>query len=246
MQSRPITALPEPTTEPPTDWTVPDPDGWYFRASIVEQLPALAELVREDLLDQRGLGREPAEQRCHADAGPPGDRRHRDVQTPLGERLARSRDGRAAQRRLSAAAHAAAAAPVTGDGVRITVNDAPSRGGAPAARVYDRDLQNLVNGLWAAGATAIAVNGQRITSTSAIREAGSSILVDFHPISPPYRLDAVGDPGTVQPRLAESPAGRRLQTLANTYGIRYDVSTAEDLRLPAGSAGTRYARTAAR
>ena len=38
VQSRPITALPAPTGPVPTDWAVPD-DGWYFRASIVEQLP---------------------------------------------------------------------------------------------------------------------------------------------------------------------------------------------------------------
>ncbi len=38
LQSRPITALPAPAGPVPTDWTVPD-DGWYFRASIVEQLP---------------------------------------------------------------------------------------------------------------------------------------------------------------------------------------------------------------
>jgi len=39
VQSRPITALPEPETAPPTEWAVPDPKAFYFRASIVEQLP---------------------------------------------------------------------------------------------------------------------------------------------------------------------------------------------------------------
>ena len=38
VQSRPITALPEPVGPVPTQWPVPD-DSWYFRASIVEQLP---------------------------------------------------------------------------------------------------------------------------------------------------------------------------------------------------------------
>ena len=36
----------------------------------------------------------------------------------------------------------------------------------------------LVNGLWQAGAEAISINGQRLTSTSAIRFAGQAILVD--------------------------------------------------------------------
>ncbi len=39
VQSRPITALPEPMADPPTDWSVPIPRGTYWRASIVEQMP---------------------------------------------------------------------------------------------------------------------------------------------------------------------------------------------------------------
>ena len=51
VQSRPITALPAPTADPPTDWTVPDPDGWYFRASIVEQLPDPLTPLFADMID---------------------------------------------------------------------------------------------------------------------------------------------------------------------------------------------------
>src|SRR5215217_6739793 len=39
VQSCPITALPEPMADPPTDWSVPIPKGTYWRASIVEQMP---------------------------------------------------------------------------------------------------------------------------------------------------------------------------------------------------------------
>jgi rifampicin phosphotransferase len=39
VQSRPITALPDPMADPPTDWSVPIPKGTYWRASIVEQMP---------------------------------------------------------------------------------------------------------------------------------------------------------------------------------------------------------------
>ena len=47
LQARPITALPEPEADPPTDWSVPDPKGFYARASIVEQMPdPLSPLVR--------------------------------------------------------------------------------------------------------------------------------------------------------------------------------------------------------
>jgi pyruvate,water dikinase len=52
VQSRPITALPEPEAAPPTDWSVPDPSAYYFRASIVEQLPDPLSPLFADLADQ--------------------------------------------------------------------------------------------------------------------------------------------------------------------------------------------------
>ncbi|MBA3905076.1 MAG: phosphoenolpyruvate synthase [Pseudonocardiales bacterium] len=59
VQARPITALPEPEAVPPTDWTVPDPRGYYFRASIVEQLPDPLSPLFAGLIDgsvERSLG----------------------------------------------------------------------------------------------------------------------------------------------------------------------------------------------
>ena len=54
------------------------------------------------------------------------------------------------------------------------------------------DLQNVANALWAAGAEAIAINGQRLTATSTIRAAGNAILVDFRPVTSPYEVSAIG------------------------------------------------------
>ncbi|KIS26546.1 phosphoenolpyruvate synthase [Arthrobacter sp. SPG23] len=51
LQSRPITALPEPAGEVPRDWSVPYPKGLYFRASIVEQLPDPLSPLFADLID---------------------------------------------------------------------------------------------------------------------------------------------------------------------------------------------------
>jgi pyruvate,water dikinase len=39
VQARPITALPEPEAEAPTDWPLPDPDGKYMRTSIIDLMP---------------------------------------------------------------------------------------------------------------------------------------------------------------------------------------------------------------
>ena len=51
LQSRPITALPEPTADTPEAWPVPYPNGLYFRASIVEQLPDPLSPLFADLVD---------------------------------------------------------------------------------------------------------------------------------------------------------------------------------------------------
>ncbi|MEJ5945039.1 DUF881 domain-containing protein [Pseudokineococcus basanitobsidens] len=132
---------------------------------------------------------------------------------------------------------------VRGPGVRVVVDDAPSAGadasGSPrtdaeadAGRVRDRDLQVLVDGLWAAGAQAVSVGGQRLTARTAVRGAGEAVLVGYQPLSPPYELLAVGDPGEVSAGFARSAGGRYAAALAE-YGITVDVSTEEELHLPA-------------
>jgi len=129
---------------------------------------------------------------------------------------------------------------VRGPGLRVVLSDAAqdaTAADAPAGsgRVVDRDLQTVVNGLWLAGAEAVAVNGQRLTSLSAIRAAGGALLVDYRPLTPPYALSAVGDPVALQTRLAAESAGRYLRALQDNYGIGVRVEAVDALQLPAAS-----------
>ena len=111
-------------------------------------------------------------------------------------------------------------------------------------RVTDRDLQTLVNEVWASGAEAVTVNGQRLTVLSAIRSAGDAVLVDFRPLNPPYTLRAVG-PDTMRTTFAAGFGGSYLQVLQG-YGITSSIEDSDRLRLPA-SAGVslRYAEVPA-
>lgn len=120
--------------------------------------------------------------------------------------------------------------PVTGPGVRYVLGDAPNA--AADGRVLDRDLQVVVNGLWAAGAEAMAVNGQRLTALSAIRSAGDAILVDYRPLSPPYVITAIGDPSALQAGFAAGDAGTYMQSLRNNYGVTISVRAERRLTLP--------------
>ncbi|MCO6003719.1 DUF881 domain-containing protein [Actinoallomurus purpureus] len=156
--------------------------------------------------------------------------------------LARSDAGRAARRELDRLAAAAAAGPVRGAGLTVLLDDSHTRGDPQGGRVSDRDMQRLVNGLWAAGATAIAVNGQRMTATTAIRFAGDAILVDYRPLSRPYTVTAVGDPRGMDGSFAASSAARSFRTLKAAFGIRFDIRQEDSVRLPAAPAPSlRYA-----
>lgn len=129
---------------------------------------------------------------------------------------------------------------VTGEGLRITLTDAEDEDldPDPDSRVRDSDLQTVVNGLWAAGAEAIAVNGQRLSTTTAIRTAGDAILVDVVPLVGPYVVEAIGDPQGMQTALARSTAGQLLAVLQSTYGIGVNLSSQPELHLPAAATPT--------
>jgi uncharacterized protein YlxW (UPF0749 family) len=139
-----------------------------------------------------------------------------------------------------------------GPGIVVTLDDAPDagsgvddRGGqAGNGRVFDRDVQDVVNALWAAGAEAVSVNDQRLTAQTAIRSAGEAVLVDLRPLSPPYLLRAVGQVDALESAFVDSPTARRFQTWTSLYGLRFQVRRAGDLRLPAaGPPDLRLART---
>lgn len=164
--------------------------------------------------------------------------------------LARSDAGRQARQVLAEAGAAAAAAPAAGAGFVVTLDDAPRDASGPRGphgpddgRVYDQDLQVVVNGLWAAGAQAVGINGQRITPTTAIRTAGEAILVDYRPLRGPYEVTALGEPGRLQVAFAGSAADRRMRELEESYDIRYATRRSGEVRLPAAAGlRLRYAR----
>lgn len=154
--------------------------------------------------------------------------------------------GRRIADRLAELGLAAGTVPVEGEGLRVTLDDPaqeaaaepdPLRGGSEVdRRVQDRDLQALTNALWAAGAEAISVNGHRLTALTAIRSAGDAILVDFALLSPPYVVEAIGDPAELEIDLLDGPVGRSLTTYVGAYGLTFGVRRDGSLSLP--GAGT--------
>lgn len=149
------------------------------------------------------------------------------LQSAVGAQL-RS-DGRLSQR-LAGLAVAAGTTAVTGPGVVITVDDAPTAGFD--GMILDIDLRALVNGLWAAGAEAIAVDGQRLTTTTSIRLAGEAITVGYRSITAPYIVSVIGDPQTLPSRFLETRGGQTWLALKANFGIRFDTTESDRVTLP--------------
>ncbi|MFE9692298.1 DUF881 domain-containing protein [Micromonospora sp. NPDC005806] len=127
---------------------------------------------------------------------------------------------------------------VRGDGVVVRLadaaqdKDAVTGADAGPSRVLYSDLQKVANALWAAGAEAVAINGQRLTATSTIRSAGEAILVDYRPVTSPYEVTAIG-PGSMRDRFDGSRAASLMREVARTTGLSFGVKDAEGVTLPA-------------
>ena len=128
---------------------------------------------------------------------------------------------------------AVGAVPVTGPGLVITVDDSPAAGTDRRDQVLDVDLQVLANALWQAGAEAVAINGHRLSSLTAIRSAGNAITVDFRSLTRPYRVEAIGDPRTFAARFAETTGSAWWHELAQNRGMRYEMGDDRSLELAA-------------
>jgi uncharacterized protein YlxW (UPF0749 family) len=123
---------------------------------------------------------------------------------------------------------------VTGPGVEVIVDNAPKSAGARGV-VQDRDLQQLVNGLWQAGAEAIAINGQRITSLTAIRTAGAAITVNYQSLTPPYVIEALGNSATLPAQFAATDSGAAWLDLQQQLGMAFSITTKSTLSLGAAT-----------
>jgi uncharacterized protein YlxW (UPF0749 family) len=124
---------------------------------------------------------------------------------------------------------------VTGPGVSIVLDDASGGGSNNLGVIYDTDLQSVANALWGSGAEAIAINGQRLSTLSSIREAGDAILVNYRPLEPPYSIEAIGAPGTLQSSFSATETAHLYTTWSQIYGLRFTVTAASRLTLPSAA-----------
>jgi uncharacterized protein YlxW (UPF0749 family) len=132
---------------------------------------------------------------------------------------------------------------VSGPGLRVTFDDAGSscRGVQQQdCRIQDTDLQLAVNTLFSLGAEAVAVNDERVIATTAIRNAGRAVLVNYRVLSPPYVVEAIGDPQVLLRDFPTTSLATDFEVWKGRYGLGFGYEAATDLVLPGYSGSIRF------
>lgn len=136
---------------------------------------------------------------------------------------------------------------LAGPGIIFRLEDAESPADTTDALVTARDIRTLIQELWLAGAEAIAVNGERVTTGTAVLDIGNAILANSAYLAPPYQVNAIG-PSDLYERLTASPAFLEfVRARIEPYGLRLSFAELESVTVPAyaGTIRSRYARPAA-
>lgn len=151
---------------------------------------------------------------------------------------------------LTAARIAAGVVPLRGPGVVIEIADSerevPPGESATNYIVLVDDVRHIVTALWAAGAEAITITGsltvgapsERLVSDTSIYGSGVAIQVNTTPLSPPYRIEAIGPDG-LHERFLAHPAYTRVAHRIDAYGLRFDSQPRDELTLPGFIGDTR-------
>lgn len=155
-------------------------------------------------------------------------------------------------RRIAALEEPAGLQAVAGPGLTVVLDDAPEEGRDAAgenrknALVHQQDLQAVVNAMWAGGAEAVTIQGQRIITTTGIKCVGNTVILHGVPFSPPYRISGIGDSASMVGQLGDSAYLQGyLQSVAD-YGLGWEVLPEPRIEAPAydGSLEMRYAAAA--
>jgi len=147
---------------------------------------------------------------------------------------------------LQAAKMLAGLVEVEGPGIELILRDSERRPtfGSPESQlmelyiIHDYDLLRVVNELRQAGAEAIAINGQRLVATSAIRCVGPVIYVNDIKMASPFVIHAIGDPNTLMGAL-KTPGGV-LSDIIDVDSKMVELHARDKVRIPAYTGSTQF------
>ena len=119
---------------------------------------------------------------------------------------------------------------VEGKGVEITLADSTQTTNTSESTdiVHDRDLRDVVNELYGAGAEAVSINSERIVSNTAIRCVGNTIMINDKRFSSPFVIKAIGDSDALESSL--NLRGGVLDVL-RLYNIQVNVTKSDKIKI---------------
>lgn len=134
--------------------------------------------------------------------------------------------------------------PLDGPGVVLELDDSsrPLLPGEDPNEVilHNYDVVAVVNDLWVAGAEAVAINGQRMVAITPIKSVATTLMVNVKRITPPLRIEAIGDSAQLAAYLSR-PDGYLNLLRAFAFPVR--VTRADRLTLPAYKGPLTFAYT---
>ena len=131
--------------------------------------------------------------------------------------------------------------PVRGPGAVVTLDDSLSdwdgTGDPNDYIIHEEDLRAVVNALWAGGAEAMAINGQRVLSTSAIVCVGTTLRLNGAYYTPPYDIAVIGEPDALVEELQTDAAVRKFLSAVDQFDLGLDLETEDVLDVPGQTSG---------
>ncbi|MBN6185933.1 DUF881 domain-containing protein [Aneurinibacillus sp. BA2021] len=127
-------------------------------------------------------------------------------------------------------------AEVSGPGIIVVIEDDPSAPGENKLQspIIDQDLTDLTSLLFANGAKAISINGNRLIVNSSIRVVGEGIQVDTVPIEMPYIVKVIGEPQSLEAALRLPGSDREsMEDWFHFLNKKFTIQKSESVTVPA-------------
>ena len=134
--------------------------------------------------------------------------------------------------------------PREGTGVTVVLSDAPEDLIEQAVEddvnpnllvVHQQDIQAVVNAMWAGGATAVTIEGQRVITTTGIKCEGNAVQLQGVPYPQPYEIQAVGNADAIEAALdADSRVSAYREDAADpALQVGWDLDIEDHVEAPA-------------
>ncbi|RKD24105.1 hypothetical protein BEP19_06765 [Ammoniphilus oxalaticus] len=132
-------------------------------------------------------------------------------------------------------------APIEGKGLLITIaeiEDPLDDAFSSLIMIYDGDLRLVVNELFGAGALAIAINDNRMTPQSSIRDVGEEIQVNTKVVRPPFEIKVIGDPEVLESAMKL----KGFEEFFKVFNYSFSMKKLDKINVPAydGKGSIRY------